>query len=213
MTKPPPAPVPFLRERLLAVGSLAAIAPIPLFFTYTLEAGLLAAYLLSLGFVLHRAWRGRILRFPNLVLNLAGLAYLPVYVFDVRFGSRSLLRATLHLLLFTLVFKLTALRRERDLSMALVLCAFLFVASVSTSFHVSILLFVAAFGAVAWPVLVRWSIFRDLAAAPEEWRRDPRAAELPGRGSLAASVAAALLLAVPFFVGLPRLRTPYVRGV
>jgi hypothetical protein len=213
MTKQPPAPVPFLRERLLAVGTLAAIAPVPLFFTYALEIGLLAAYLLALGFVLHRARRGSILRFPNFVLNLAGLLYLPVYVFDVRYGSRSLLRATLHLLLFTMVFKLTSLKKERDLSMALVLCAFLFVASVSTSFHVSILLFVAVFGAAAWPVLVRWSIFRDLAAAPDEWRRDPRAEELPGRGSLSASVAAALLLAVPFFIGLPRLKAPYVRGV
>jgi len=213
VTKPPPGPVPFLKERLLAVGSLAALAPVPLFFTYALEVGLLAAYLLALGFVLYRARRGPILRLPNLVLNLAGLLYLPVYVFDVRYGSRSLLRATLHLLLFTMVFKLTSLRRERDLSMALVLCAFLFVASVSTSFHVSILLFVALFGAAAWPVLVRWSIFRDLAAAPEEWERDPRAKELPGRGSLVASVAAALLLAAPFFVVLPRLRAPYVRGL
>ena len=213
MTKPPPGPVPFLRERLLAVGTLAAIAPVPLFFTYALEIGLLAAYLLALGIVLYRARRGSILRFPNVVLNLAGLLYLPVYVLDIRYGSRSLLRATLHLLLFTLVFKLTSLKKERDLSMALVLCAFLFVASVSTSFHVSILLFVAAFGAVAWPVLVRWSIFRDLAAAPDEWRRDPRAQELPGRGSLSASVAATLLLAIPFFIGLPRLRAPYVRGV
>jgi transglutaminase-like putative cysteine protease len=213
VTKPPPAPLPFLRERLLAVGTLAAIAPVPLFFTYALEVGLLALYLLTLGFVLFRASRGRILRLSNLALNLAGLLYLPVYFLDVRYGSRSLLRATLHLLLFTLVFKLTSLRRERDLSMALVLCTFLFVASVSTSFHYSILLFVAAFCLVAWPVLVRWSLWRDLAAAPDEWGRDPRARELPGRGSLSSSVAAALLLAVPFFIGLPRLRAPYVRGV
>lgn len=213
MTKPPPVPLPFLRERLLAVGTLAAIAPVPLFFTYALEVGLLALYLLALGFVLLRARRGAVLKLSNLALNLAGFLYLPVYFFDVRYGSRSLLRATLHLLLFTLVFKLTSLRRERDLSMALVLCTFLFVASVSTSFHFSILLFVAAFGLVAWPVLVRWSLWRDLAAAPDEWRRDPRARELPGRGSLSSSVAAALLLAVPFFIGLPRLRAPYVRGV
>jgi hypothetical protein len=175
VTKPPPVPLPFLRERLLAVGTLAAIAPVPLFFTYALEVGLLTLYLLALGFVLLRARRGAVLKLSNLALNLAGFLYLPVYFFDVRYGSRSLLRATLHLLLFTLVFKLTSLRRERDLSMALVLCTFLFVASVSTSFHFSILLFVAAFGLVAWPVLVRWSLWRDLAAAPDEWRRDLQA--------------------------------------
>ena len=206
-------PVPFLRERLLSVGMLAALAPIPLFFTYALEIGLLALYLLALGLLLYRVRRGAVPQFSNTVLNLAGLAYLPVYVFDARVYSHSLLRATLHLLLFTTVFKLAAIRRERDLSVALVLCGFLFVASVSTSFHVSILLFVAAFAALAWPVLVRWSIFRDLAAAPEEWQRDPRARELPGRASLTASVGAALLLAVPFFLTLPRLRAPYVRGM
>ncbi len=213
MTKRPEPPLPFLRERLLAVGTLAALAPVPLFFTYALEVGLLALYLVALGAILLRARRGRPIRVSNALLNVAGLLYLPVYWADVRYGSHSLLRATLHLLLFTMVFRLASLRRERDLSMALVLSGFLFVASVSTSFHVSILLFVAAFGVVAWRVLVRWSLLRDLAAAPEEWSRDPRAAGLPGWGSLGASVAAALVLAGPFFVFLPRLRAPYVRGV
>jgi transglutaminase-like putative cysteine protease len=206
-------PLPFLRERLLAVGTLAALAPIPLFFAYALEVGLLAIYLVALGAILLRARRGRPIRVSNAVLNVAGLLYLPVYWADVRYGTHSLLRATLHLLLFTMVFRLASLRRERDLSMALVLSGFLFVASVSTSFHVSILLFVALFGVVAWRVLVRWSLLRDLAAAPEEWGRDGRAASLPGWGSLVASVAAALVLAVPFFILLPRLRAPYVRGI
>ena len=208
-----PAPVPFLRERVLALGTLSALAPVPLFFTYALEIGLLAVYLLILGLLLLRVRRGDVPRLSNAVLNVAGLLYLPVYFLDARYGSQSLLRATLHLLLFTTVFKLASIRRERDLSVALTLCSFLFVASVSTSFHVSILLFVAAFALVAWPVLVRWSLWRDLAAAPEEWQRDPRARELPGRGSVAASIAAALVLAVPFFILLPRLRAPYVRGV
>ncbi len=208
----PPPPVPFLRERILALGALAALAPIPLFFTYATEVGLLAAYLAVLGLLLLQVRRGRVPRLSNALLNVAGLLYLPIYFYDARYGSQSLLRATLHLLLFTTVVKLASVRRERDLSLALILCSFLFVASVSTSFHVSILLFVAVFALVAWPVLARWSLWRDLAAAPEEWRRDPRARALPGRGSLAASVGAALVLAVPFFVLLPRLRGPYVRG-
>ncbi|MFI5181232.1 MAG: transglutaminaseTgpA domain-containing protein [Thermoanaerobaculia bacterium] len=213
MTRDPEAPLPFLRERLLSVGTLAALAPIPLFFAYTLEVGLLAVYLLALGVILYRAHRGRIFRLSNAVLNVAALVYLPVYWADIRYGSHSLLRATLHLLLFTMIFRLTSLRRERDLSMALALSGFLFVASVSTSYHFSILLFVAGFGVVGWRVLVRWSLFRDLASVPEEWSRDPRASLLPGWCSVGASVATALVLAVPFFLLLPRLRAPYVRGV
>ena len=205
--------LPFLGERLLSVGALALLAPLPLFLSYSLELGLLALYVASIGFLLLRAKRGRAVRLSNAVLNVAGLLYLPLFVLDARYGSHTLLRSALHLLLFTTVMKLASVRRERDLSACLVLAAFLFVASVGTSFHVSVLFFVAAFTFLAWRVLVRWSIWRDLAAAPEEWARDPRAREIPGRRPLLVSVATVLALAGPFFLFLPRLRAPYVRGL
>ncbi len=205
-------PLPFLRERVLAVGSLALLAPVPLFFANALELLVLLVYVLALGLLLARARRGPVPRLPNWVLNLAGLAYLPVVYFDARYGSRSLLKTMLHLLLFTTVFKLAAIRRERDLSVALVLSAMLFVASVSTSFHVAILPYVGLVAGVAWTVLVKWALWRDLAAAPEEWERDRAARALPGIGPLASSVAAAMALAVPLFLFLPRLKAPVVRG-
>ena len=118
----------------------------------------------------------------------------------------------LHLLLFTTVLKLAAIRKERDLSLALVLSGMLFVASVSTSFHVAILAYVVLMALVAWTVLVKWALWRDLAAAPEEWERDRAAHALPGAGPLASSVAAAFVLAVPLFLFLPRLKAPVVRG-
>ncbi len=205
-------PLPFLRERVLAVGSLALLAPVPLFFANALELLVLLVYVLALGLLLARARGGSVPRLPNWVLNLAGLAYLPVVYFDARYGSRSLLKTMLHLLLFTTVFKLAAIRRERDLSVALVLSAMLFVASVSTSFHVAILPYVGLVSCVAWTVLVKWALWRDLAAAPEEWERDRAARTLPGVAPLASSVAAAMALAVPLFLFLPRLKAPVVRG-
>jgi transglutaminase-like putative cysteine protease len=205
--------VPFLGERLVAVSVLALFAPLPLFFSYSLELGLLSAYVLAIGVLLLRARQGRAPRLSNAVLNVAGLLYLPLFILDLRFGSHALLRSTLHLLLFTTVMKLASVRKERDLSACLVLAAFLFVASVGTAFHVSVLVFVAAFSVLAWRVLARWSIWRDLAAAPEEWLRDPRAREVPGRRPLLVSAAAVFALAGPFFLALPRLRAPYVRGL
>jgi transglutaminase-like putative cysteine protease len=194
------------------VGSLALLAPVPLFFANALELLVLLVYVLALGILLVRVRRGAVPRLPNAVLNLAGLLYLPVVVLDVRFGSQTLLKTMLHLLLFTTVLKLAAIRRERDLSLALVLSGMLFVASVSTSFHVAILLYVVLVALVAWAVLVKWALWRDLAAAPEEWARDRAAHDLPGAGPLASSVAAAMLIAVPLFLFLPRLRAPVVRG-
>ncbi len=207
-----PGALPFLRERVLAVGSLALLAPVPLFFANALELVVLLVYVLALSLLLARVRRGAVPRLPNAVLNLAGLLYLPVVVLDVRFGSQTLLKTMLHLLLFTTVLKLAAIRKERDLSLALVLSGLLFVASVSTSFHVAILLYVVLMALVSWAVLVKWALWRDLAAVPEEWARDRAAHALPGAGPLASSVAAAMVLAVPLFLFLPRLKAPVVRG-
>ncbi len=206
------AEIPFLRERLLALGSLALLAPVPLFFTNALEFAVLLVYLVVLALFLARVRLGSVPRLGNRVLNLAGFLYLPVIYLDVRFGSQTLLKAMLHLLLFTTLFKLAAIRKERDLSLALILSGLLFVTSVSTSFHWAILLYVLLVAFVGWRVLVKWALWRDLSGAPEEWSRDRTARALPGRGPLVTSVMSTVLVAIPLFLFLPRLKAPYVKG-
>ncbi len=213
MTRASLPPLPFRRERLLAVGALAFLVPIPLFFTNALELPPLLAYLGLLALLLLRFRRRATAPLSNTALNLAALGYAPLLLLDLKLLSRSLLSTMLHLLLFTLVLKLLAVRRERDFSTVLILVGFLFVASVSTSFHYSIVVYVVGFAVLAWRFLVRWSLWRDLSASPEEWERDRDAGRLPGAGPLATSVGAAVLLAIPFFLLLPRLKAPYVRGV
>lgn len=215
MAKPAPDPalLPFRRERILAAGTLAALGPIPLAFGDTLPALVLLLYLAALGTLLAFVRAGRIPCVPDRWLNLAGVAFLALFWFGLRFGGRSLLRTALLILLFTVVVKLASVRRERDLSVALTLAVFLFVASMATSTHSTILVFLAAWSAVAWPTLSRWALWRDLAAAPDEWRRDERARELPGRRSVAGSLAAAFALGVPLFVLLPRLKSSYLQGL
>jgi len=211
--RPDPALLPFRRERILAVGTLAALSPVPLAFGDTLSPLTLAVYLAALGALLAFVRAGRIPCLADRWLNLAGLAYFALFWFGVRFGGRSLLRAALHILLFTTVLKLASIKRERDFSLALVLSTFLLVAAMATSTHSTILLFLAVYAAVAWPILSRWALFRDLAAAPEEWRRDERSREIPARRAVAASLGASFLLAVPVFVFLPRLKSSYVPGL
>jgi protein-glutamine gamma-glutamyltransferase len=209
----PPVPLAFRRERTLAVGSLALLSPIPLLFTNALELGVLVLFLGILSLVLLRVRRGTTSVLGDTWLNAAGVVYLPVLFLDLRYGSHTLLKTMLHLLLFTTVLKLAAIKRERDLSVVLILAGFLFLASVSTSFHYAILLYLVVYAAVAWPLLVRWGLWRDLATAPEEWERDREAQRLPGKGPVAASLVASFLLAVPLFFVLPRLKAPFVRGI
>ena len=191
--QPDPALLPFRRERILAAGTLAGPRPDPARLRRLAPAGRPRSSTwppsgLLLGFV--RA--GRIPCLADRWLNLAGLAYFALFWFGFRFGSRSLLKTALHILLFTTVLKLASIKRERDFSVALTLAAFLLVASMATSTHATILLFLAAYAAVAWPLFSRWALWRDLAAAPDEWRRDERAREIPSRRAVAASLAASL---------------------
>jgi hypothetical protein len=208
-----PAAIPFRRERLLSLGLLAFLAPVPLAFSFAVEAGWMVAYLCAVAVFLVLVLRGRMPCFSLLSLNLAGFAYAFLFYADLRFGSRRLLLATVHLLLFTTLMKLASIRKERDLSLTLILVAFLFLTSVATSIHWSIFFFLLVFLGVAWPVLVRWGIYRDLAGAEEEWRRDPLTRSLPGRGATAVSILATVLCAGPLFMALPRLRAPLVRGL
>lgn len=211
--RPDPALLPFRRERILAVGTLLALGPVPLAFGDSLQPSVLLAFLAVLGTLLGFVRAGRVPCLADRWLNLAGLAYFALFWFGFRFGGRSLLKTALHILLFTAVLKLASIKRERDFSVALTLAVFLLVASMATSTHASILLFLAAYSAVAWPLFSRWALWRDLAAAPDEWRGDERAREIPSRRAVAASLAASFLLAVPMFVLLPRLKSSYIQGL
>ena len=209
--KAPPEALPFRRERVLAAGLLTLLAPVPLVFADSLAPAIFAVWALLLGVHLLFVARGRILVLPDWVLNAIGLLVF-VLVFRYRFGLRSLLRTAVVLLLLTTLVKLAAVRRESDFSIVLSLAAFLFIGSLATSFHVSILFFVVPYAALAWGVLVRWSLWRELAGAQDEWRR-PGAGAIPRPRQVAAAVAAVLAAAVPFFLILPRVRSPYVRGI
>jgi len=212
-SRPDPALLPFRRERILAVGMLLALGPIPLAFGDSLQPAALLVYLAALGVLLGFVRAGRVPCLADRWLNLAGLAYFVLFWFGFRFGGRSLLRVALHILLFTAVLKLASIKRERDFSVALTLAAFLLVASMATSTHATILLFIAAYAAVAWPVFSRWALWRDLAAVPDEWRGDERARQIPLRRAVASSLVASFALAVPLFILFPRLKSSYIQGL
>ncbi|MBL8111356.1 MAG: DUF3488 domain-containing protein [Acidobacteria bacterium] len=213
MSEPLPENLPFRKERLLSLGTLSLLAPIPLALTFTLEPAILVAFLAILGFFMLRVRQGRVPLLPNWVLNVAAVAYLFVFALDLRAGSRSLLKTTIHLLLFVLLLKLASVRKERDFSVCLTLMGFLFLGSVATAFHVSIVAFVIVFAAIAWPILVKWALWRDLATAEDEWRREKPGDLVVDRRSIASSVAACFLLAIPFFVLLPRIKAPFLKGI
>lgn len=201
----------FGREKRLWLGSLALLAPIPLPFNQVLEWPFLFVYALFVIHYLQRAERGAWTVLGNWALNLLGLFYLPIFFLDLRaaFSRGNAVTALLHLILFLLVVKLYSIRREKDKWHIVIAIFFLFVAAMATSSHVSIVPYLLAALVAGLMLLGRFAHLHMMAGGAEE---QTQAAALPIRGPLTFGTLLVLLVAVPLFATMPRIREPYIMG-
>ncbi|MCB1034506.1 MAG: DUF3488 domain-containing protein, partial [Acidobacteria bacterium] len=188
------------------LGWAALLAPIPLPFNTVLEWPVLVLYLgLVLAFLRSSGER----TLPVWAMNLLGLAYLPVLLVDLRmiFGRGQLVHTVVHLCMFAVVVKLFALRSRRDLWQTFFAVFFLFLASMGTSVHPSVVLYLLVFAALAMGFLMRMAMTHVLVrfgAVEETLER------VPIRGFLLTATAVAILISAPLFALFPRLNTPFV---
>jgi transglutaminase-like putative cysteine protease len=198
-------PAGLRRAYVLTLALPALLAPIPLYFTDGASAKAIALYEAALLFLWWRARRGRAVRLPDLVLNLAGLAYFLLLAFEISVLHHGLLRCVSNLLLFTALAKLASLKSAGEARTALLVLFLLTLAAASSSTHVSSLLYFAAMALAAFQALARLAVLADFDDAPPD--RVLRA--IPTPAVSAAGIAGAAVLCVPLFYGLPRLKGPY----
>jgi protein-glutamine gamma-glutamyltransferase len=200
--------VTFGREKRLLLGLVALLAPLPLSFNEILEWPVLALYMVTAGLFLRRAAGDPAAWLPGWALNVLGLAYLPVLYLDlaVLWGGQ-LVRPVIHLALFAVAVKLFALRGERDKWHVTAGAFFLFLTSMATSVHPSILAYLVVMMVLFLWLLIRFSYFSTLARFGH---RRSDLAQVPLRAFVAASALGALLAAVPLFAVLPRVRAPFI---
>ena len=204
----------YAREKRLLLGLAALLAPLPLPFNQMLEWTALALFEAGVVAFLVRAARGadgpdhpgRWL--SNRALNLLGLAYLPILVLDIAATGRiQMLRPVLHLALFGVLAKLWSLREEKQKWQTWMGIFFLFLAAMATSVHPSVVLYLVVFVTLTVVLMVRFVYLHVLTSFGHRDLEPPR---LPVRAFLVGAVAATLLLAVPLFALLPRVRAPYI---
>lgn len=198
----------FARQKRLLLGWLALLAPVPLPFNDVLGWPAVGLYLLGVAFFLRRSSRDPTRWLPLWGMNVLGLAYLPLFFVDLAAGG-GLVRPVLHLCLFAVLVKLFAVVRERDKWQASIGIFFLFLAAMGTSVHPAVVLYLVGFLALALVLLTRFAFLHVLAGFGRE---DPTLAHIPLRGFLILSTAAILVLAVPLFLLLPRVRAPFIVG-
>lgn len=198
----------FGRQKRLLLGWLALLAPVPLAFNDTLGWPAVAIYLVGVLLFLRRASGDPPRWLPMWGMNVLGLAYLPLFFFDL-LARRGLVQPVLHLCLFAVLVKLFAIVRERDKWQASIGIFFLFLAAMGTSVHPVIVLYLIGFLVLALVLLTRFAFLHVLSGFGRE---DPTLARIPLRGFLFLSTLAILALAVPLFLLLPRVRAPFIVG-
>ncbi|HXU29871.1 MAG TPA: DUF3488 and transglutaminase-like domain-containing protein [Thermoanaerobaculia bacterium] len=200
----------FARGKRIALGWLALVAPLPLPFNDVLEWPVFVVYSALVVLFLRRAARDPERWLPTWAMNVIGLAYLPLFYIDLTvLGGGRLVGPVLHLGLFALVVKLYALSKEPDKWQAVIGIFFLFLAAMGTSVHPSIMLYLAGFVAVSLALLARFAWFHILAQYGHD---ETGFGRVPLGGFLTVATVGALLLAVPFFALLPRVRSPFIVG-
>ena len=207
------APLTYGREKRLLLGWLALVAPVPLPFNGILEWGYLLAYVVVCLLFLRRAARDPGGWLPTWAMNVVAVAYLPYFAFDLTVLSRGrLVVPVTHLLLFTVLVKLFALRRERDKWQTAIAIFFLFLTAMGTSVHPTVVLYLLVFVVLALLLFARFAQLHLTAsfAGTELQRRE--LLDVPLRRFLAVAAVATVAVAVPLFVLLPRVESPFVPG-
>jgi transglutaminase-like putative cysteine protease len=200
----------FGRQKRLLLGWLALLAPLPLPFNGVVSWLPVALYVIGVVLYLRRANLDPPRWLPLWGMNVLGLVYLPLFLFDLLvLSSGRLVAAVLHLCLFAVLVKLFSLTRERDKWQASMGIFFLFLAAMGTSVHPTIVLYLVAFLVL---VLLLFTRFAFLHVLSSFGRDDPALARIPLRGFLALATASSVLLAVPLFLFLPRVRSPFILG-
>ncbi len=147
---------------------------------------------------------------PPWTMNVAGLVYLPLFLVRLRtIGPTHIARPMVELLMFGLVMRLFGMRREREKWHVAVLLFFLFVAAMATSVHPLILVYLRGRASCSgWCSLVRFLQLH----LEETYPLVVPGSRLSPQRLITSFALLTVLVAVPFFTLLPRLRTPYIMG-
>lgn len=196
------------RARELELLSLTMFAAVPLYGTQTVSLPPLVMFHALMLSMAARVWLGRSPEVvPAAVMRTVAILYVIFYVVDAAMISRNAIAASTHLVFFIAVYQPLEAMRTRNTGQRLLTTALLFVASLATATHISIVPFVMAFAFLMFRQLIHLSQQESALMA----RVTP--VEAPRNRAAAFYLAGTTLLGVLLFPLMPRLRNPIVPGM
>lgn len=179
----------------------------PLYFTSVVTpVWIVCLHLLLFASTMIQWWRGVNVIAPRRLLQALAIAFLIFFPFDALSISRSLITASVHLLFFIAMYQAVESQWVENATQRMLVIFLLFVTSLATSTHISIVVFVVLFTAVMFRQLILLSRRTSLADAGL-----PYSSTAIGPAGIG-YVVPVLLIAIVLFPFLPRVRNPLVRG-
>ncbi|HYK02428.1 MAG TPA: transglutaminase domain-containing protein [Thermoanaerobaculia bacterium] len=195
------------KARELETLLLTVFAAVPLYFTNAVGKAPVLLYQLAMGAIALRVAMGKgpdIL--PANLMRWLAIAYMPFYFVDWRFFSGSAIAASTHLVLFIAVYQPIESMQRDNQAQRMLTTALIFVASLATSTHITIVVFVLVFALLMFRQFMYVSHIETVRSIGAAYAEPPS-----GRAALfylAGSIAIGALL----FPILPRVRNPFVSG-
>lgn len=187
---------------------LTMFAAVPLYATQVISpAPLIAFHLAMIGIAIRVAMGKSPELIPLPVMRGIGIASIVFYLIDVAVISRSAIAASTHLVLFISAYQPMESTERRNEGLRLLTASLLFVASVATATHITIVPFVIAFTFLLFRRFMHLS-FRETAALAATAAAEPRSTR-----AAAFYVAGTTAIGILLFPMLPRVRNPIVPGV
>jgi transglutaminase-like putative cysteine protease len=196
------------RAREVELLLLTMFAAVPLYVTQVISAGPLIAFHLVMAGIVVRVLSGRSPELiPVPVMRGLGIAYVFFYAVDAAVISRSAIAASTHLVLFIAAYQPMETANRRNEALRLLTASLIFIASVATATHITILPFVIIFAFLLFRQLIHLSHRDSLAAA------GATAVEPPSGRAATFYICGTTAIGIMLFPMLPRVRNPLVPGL
>lgn len=186
---------------------LAMFAAVPLYFTFAVSPIALILFHTAMTGILVKVLVGK---GPELIparwMRWLAIAYVPFYVIDAAMLSRTIAAST-HLVLFIAAYQPIESVHRSNQPQRILTTALIFIASLATSTHLSIVPFVIVFAFFVFRQLMYVSHMETARALGHEYRNTPSAR------AAGFYLAGAMLIGAMLFPLLPRIKNPLVRGM
>jgi transglutaminase-like putative cysteine protease len=195
------------RAREIETLLLTMFAAVPLYFNFAMGVAPVMGFHAAMAAIVVRVAMGKGPELiPARLMRWMAFAYVPFYFIDWRMIGGTAIAASTHLVLFIAVYQpIESLQRDNQ-AQRMLTTALIFVASLATSTHITVVIFVVIFAFLMFRQLMYVSHLETVRSVERTY------AEAPSGRAAGFYLVGSMLIGALLFPLLPRVRNPFMSG-